>query len=272
LEFRLEKWYLDVVSPAGRGRIVYVACLSMGALRLKYASVLRVDGHMVRSQSTLRGVVPPDGQSALRFSSDSLGVAVSLARSASPFGARILDTTLGYVDWCCFAPRAQVLFEDGTETIEGTGYAELLTMTIPPWSMPWDNLRWGRAHAGERVWVWLELEGEGKRESRLFVDEKTPDLIGVDRERVVSADGEELLLEDHRSIREGKLGNNVLAILPDAARLFPGRLLGMVESKWLSRARIGGAEGFAIHELVSWPKGAPVISSRGAPAAPPGTL
>ncbi len=261
-----------MVSSEGRGRILYVACLSMGALRLKYASVLRVDGHLVRSESTLRGVVPPDGQSPLRFSSDPLGVAVSLAASAPPLRARILESTLGYVDWCCFAPRAQVLFEDGTETIKGTGYAELLTMTIPPWSMPWDGLRWGRAHVGERVWVWLELVAEGKRESRLFVDEKTPELIRVDRDSVRSADGQELLLEDHRSIREGRLGNTVLAILPDAARLFPGRLLGMVESKWLSRARIGGAEGFAIHELVSWPKGAPNESSRGAPAAPPGTL
>ena len=270
VEFRLEKWYIDIVSSEGQARIAYVARLNMGALCLKYASVLRVDGHRVRTESTLRGVSVPEGQSPLHWRCVPLGIAVALTPAASPRSARILDSAEGGIDWCCFAPRARVVFHDGAEVIEGTGYAELLTMTIPPWSLPWDSLRWGRAHVGERALVWLELEGQGQRQSLLFADDETPDLIQVDRERVLGAGGEELLLEDHRLIRQGTLGKNVLAILPDAATLFPGRLIGMMETKWLSRARIGNARGFAIHELVRWPMGARFGGSRNTAAAPPG--
>jgi hypothetical protein len=266
--FRLEKWYLDVVSSEGRARIAYIARLRMGALHLKYASVLRVDGHRVRAGSTLRGVTLPEGQSPLRWRCEPLQVAVALTTVAPPLAATVLETPAGRVDWCCFAPRAMVVFHDGAETIQGTGYAELLTLTIPPWSLPWDSLRWGRAHAGERTLVWLELEGQGRRESRLFADDGTPKLIQVDRERVLGAGGEELLLDNHRLIRQGTLGKNVLAILPDAADLFPGRLIGMMETKWLSQARIGGAAGFAIHELVRWPL--PAGFGGDHTAAPPG--
>jgi hypothetical protein len=272
VEFRLEKWYIDVVSSEGRARIAYIAQLSMGALHLKYASVLRVDGRHIGAESTLRGVTLPEGQSPLRWRCDPLQVAVALTPAASPLAARVLDTAEGGIDWCCFAPRAKVVFHEGAAAIEGTGYAELLTMTIPPWSLPWESLRWGRAHVGERTLVWLELEGQGRRESRLFADDETPKLIQVDRERVLGAGGEELLLEDHRLIRQGTLGKNVLALLPDAATLFPGRLIGMTETKWLSRARIAGADGFAIHELVRWPIAAGVGGSRDSTAAPPGAL
>jgi len=248
---------------------VYIARLSMGALSLKYASVLRVDGSRARAESTLRGVALPEGQSPLRWRCDPLHVSVALTPAASPLAARVLDTAHGGIDWCCFAPRAMVTFHDGVEAIEGVGYAELLTMTIPPWSLPWDSLRWGRAHAGEHTLVWLELESQGRRQSRLFADGETPELIQVDRERVLGAGGEALLLQDHRTIREGTLGKNVLSILPDAVNLFPGRLLGMTEAKWLSRARIGTADGFAIHELVRWPMAGAGASSDAA-AAPPG--
>jgi hypothetical protein len=224
----------------------------MGALSFTYAGVLRVDAAGVSSASTLRGVVLPDWP-AREWHCEALRLTVSMVSSAQPLEVRVLDDGRGYLDWCCFAPRANVVFRDGDALVAGTGYAERVSMTLPPWSLPWDSLRWGRAHAGERVWVWIELDAPGRRTSWLFVDDRAPALVHLDEARVQSDAGDELFFEAPRAIRQGRIGQTVLSVVPDAMSVFPGRILGLSESKWLSRVRIGSEQGFAIHELVRWP-------------------
>jgi len=257
--FRLEKWYQDVVSVDGRARIAYAARVDIGALTLHYASVLAIDGEHVRSAATLRGVTLPDADAPWRWRCESLGLDVSIALSAPPCAARILDTPRGSIEWNCFAPRAHVVFRYGDDAIEGTGYAERLVMTLPPWALPWDRLRWGRAHAGEFTCVWIELDGASGRRAWSFVNDRGPAISSGDRDRLLTSDGDELLLDEHRTLRQGRLGETVLGIWSDAARLLPARILGLSENKWLSRARMRGAHGFAIHEEVTWPK-APLLT------------
>jgi hypothetical protein len=55
-------------------------------------------------------------------------------------------------------------------------------------------------------------------------------------------------------LRSGRIGDTALSILPDLASLFPGRIVGLFETKWLSRGALGGERGWAIHEVVRWPR------------------
>ena len=67
--------------------------------------------------------------------------------------------------------------------------------------------------------------------------------------------GDECKLEirDREALREGPLIETALSIIPNVRKLFPARILGLREAKWRSRAALGAAEGWAIHEVVEWP-------------------
>jgi hypothetical protein len=256
VQFLLEKWYVDVVASDGRARIAYVAKVTLGALKLSYAAVLRACGDHAESAYSLRGVrLPERGEEGapIAWRSEALGLDVWVRPATPALGRRVLDGELGWLDWQCLAPRADVQFRDHGEVIAGTGYAEVVTATVPPWLLPWDTLRWGRAHVGSSTVVWLELDGPAQRQSCLYVDGGERPFRAADRERVSLDDDRSLMLSDHQTIREGILGKTVLSAVPDATTLFPGRLLGMQEIKWLSRAALAKERGFAIHECVTWP-------------------
>jgi hypothetical protein len=270
VQFSLEKWYLDVVAPDGRARIAYVAKVTLGALRLSYAAVLRVCGEHAESAYSLRGVrLPERGEEGglLAWRSEALALDVCVRPATPALGRRVVDGESGWLDWQCLAPRADVQFRDRGEVIAGVGYAEVVTATVPPWSLPWDTLRWGRAHVGSSTVVWLKLDGAAQCQSCLYVDGAQRPFGAAERERVSLDDERSLMLSDHQTIREGVLGKTVLSVLPDATTMFPGRLLGMHESKWLSRAALATERGFAIHERVTWPAPRPGTAVNAGPSS-----
>jgi hypothetical protein len=237
VNFALEKWYFDVVAPDARVRIAYVAKVVVGGVTLHYASVLRADATEPTMASTLRGVtMPAPGGST--WACTALGIEVSVVATAAPIDARILETDRGRLDWLCFAPRADVVGRDGDNEIAGVGYAEVLRMSIPPWSLPWNELRWGRAHVGDETFVWIKTDTA----ARVYVNGHVGDMSEL-----------ELELDRDRVLRDGVIGKTVLSIVPGSETLFPGRILGLMETKWLSRARTPRGTGFAIHEVVRWP-------------------
>ena len=67
--------------------------------------------------------------------------------SAPPIHRRLFESADGIVDWTCEMPRARTRIGE----VCGDGYAEVLHMTVPPWKLPIDELRWGRFH-GQGAW------------------------------------------------------------------------------------------------------------------------
>src|SRR5690606_5292035 len=133
------------------------------------------------------------------------------------------------------------------------GYAETLTSTIPPWELPFDALSWGRAHEPERSIVWTVLEGPGAPEP-VYARGTEVEGEGAIDEHGVRVSGEVRVdFVEQRVLRAGAIGETVLAIVPGLER-FPGRILGLSETKRYARTPSGG---HVIHERVEWPQAKP---------------
>lgn len=232
----LRKHYFDLVTSDDRVRIVYAAELRLGALEVRYAAVLRADpGSAPRTETKLGGRAEPErnGDTAV-LASPALGIEC-MHRCTTP-GPRVEILPAGALTWDCHTLRAEVSFRDRGETLHGVGYAETLETTVAPWEYPWEKLLWGRLHDDDGSVVWTVLEGGGQRAyfargSDLASVETIPDLQPI------------------TLLRSGRIGDTVLSVIPGLEHL-PGRILGLSETKHLSRSHAGGR---AIHETVRWP-------------------
>lgn len=169
-------------------------------------------------------------------------------RAHPPLLLELLDEP-GALRWSCVLPRASVELKHGGRKLSATGYAECVTLQVPPWKLPIDELRWGRAHVGPHTVVWIDWRGP-RKVKRIYVDgeavegEVTDDAVVTPRLR--------LGLERRRTLRAGDVSETVLAHLPAVSGLLSRHKLKLAETKWLSEAKVGRARGWAIHEVVRW--------------------
>ncbi|MBI4603716.1 MAG: hypothetical protein HY721_17315 [Planctomycetes bacterium] len=262
--FLLSKWYLDCVSQEGRVFIGYAATLRWRLLRLRSMSAMEcgLEGRVVE-MSTLRGYSEPQVRGdALRWTAPRLRVAgrwAALPASSAtlpPRAVRLLDSESGRVDWTCHLPRAQAKVEvGGRALLEGLGYAERLELTVRPWMLPIDELRWGRFLAEDISVVWIEWRGP--KPLSLVIHDGTAVGGAVVSDAALRFGDFELKLDSPRVLREGTLGSTALRGLRLLRPLLPRRLLDTHECKWLSRGSLVHAgklvsSGWAIHEVVKW--------------------
>jgi hypothetical protein len=228
--FHLAKWYMDCVSADGEVFLAYRAELRWRAVHLHYASVLGGCTSMRESPE------PVWCGGVLQWDAPALGISATWHAIDPPARESLLD---GACDWNCLVPRARAEVRLPGRTIRGLGYAEHLTMTVPPWSLPISELRWGRFLSETDSVVWIEWSGAKSASLRW--------------RNGVRSQGERVEIQDQTTLREGKLVETALRVIPNVHKLFPARILGMRESKWRSRAAFRAAGGWAIHEVVHWP-------------------
>lgn len=253
--FHLVKWYLDVVAPDGAVAIAYWTELRWRRLALRAASLLvATPAGAVRQRSTLRAgddvVLEPDG---VRLSCRPLGL--EGAWQGPPGGApvEVWSGPGGAVHWECLLPAAPAVLSGPGFSVSGTGYAERVRLTAPPWRLPLRRLRWGRFAAPEGALTWIDWEGPHTASLALLGRERVA--LDAAGEEAVSAGGGRvaLALSERTPLRGGTLGTGPLRRL---ATILPRALLSVDERKWRSRGRLtaGGrtVEGWVIHEVVTW--------------------
>lgn len=243
----------------GSAFIGYAASLNWKGLSLNYASRLQYQpGGKPEIESTLQACsVPKVAGQFIRWSSSRLGIEGTWEATAQPIKRTLLESAEGDISWECLHPRAhaEIHLSKGRR-LKGLGYAERLTMTIPPWRLPFAELRWGRFLSGEDALVWVNWRG-GDSLNLGFHN-------GVCMENArltddgLATDELSLVLTESHVLREGPLVETALSIIPGIHRLFPFRILRAHERKWLSRGILKkpNAEensGWAIHEVVRWP-------------------
>ena len=253
--FRLLKWYLDCVTARGDATIAYTGVLRWGPVRLHYSSLLETSESEVREQHTLRQQHEPELRaSTLLWRSSALQVKGTWSCASVPLKHTVFACDDGAVEWECMAPCARSRIGDR----EGLGYAERLIMTVPPWRLPIRTLRWGRFLSATDYIVWIDWLGDFN--NRIVYRNGIPAAAQLISDGTIElANGARLTLDRSLVIRSGAIGSTALSVIPGVRETFPARLLQMNERKWRSRARLEQSgyppiEGWAIHEVVEWPK------------------
>jgi hypothetical protein len=258
LSFSLDKWYMDVVADDGEVLVAYAAEVHLFALNLHYASILQHRGKERRAVASLRKATPEVEGRTLRWDSRALGVRGTWSAETPGEGTKetLLEKDGGTVEWDCLMPLARVEVELAGRTLRGLGYAEHLTMSIAPWDLPLEELRWGRFTAEGASVVWLDWRGPHQKKIVLKHGARVDGLV-EERLIEVPADEARLTLEAGEVIREGALGSGALGAIAEIHPRLPSKLLAMVERKVVAPATLEQpfappVHGWAISEIVKW--------------------
>jgi len=253
-EFSLVKWYMDCVSGVGDAVILYCADLRWRAIHFTYSSVLSVVGDAIESHSSMarHRLQSSDGQIQVEF--PKLKVSGRWTAGAAPVERTVYENSAGAVVWNCLQPKSSVSVRIGERELTGAGYAECLTLTLPPWQLPMRQLRWGRFVSPDDSLAWADWQGDYSTSFAVHNGGACETLAVSDSEVVIAA--ATLRMEQSFSLRSGRLGSTILPEAPALGRLLPHSLFNIEEQKWRSRgtltAQVRSSYGWVIHEVVHW--------------------
>jgi hypothetical protein len=191
----------------------------------------------------------------VHWSCPALGVSGQWNGTCPPVRATLLEGNAGSIEWCCHLPRAKARVEFAGTVWQGIGYAEELTTSLAPWSMPFATLRWGRFLSERDSIVWIDWSG-GLERTWVFHNGQA-DSVACVNNTSIEITGGTLGLSPGRTLRDAALARTLFARWPALARLLPGGFHRARETKWLAPATLERTDrvletGFALHEVVRW--------------------
>ena len=252
--FTLVKWYMDCVADSGDAVILYCAELRWRAVHATYSSILSVNGRLAESRSSMARCRLSSAGGQILVELPRLGVSGSWQASAAPFQQTVYEDASGSVLWNCLQPRASVHLSVGDRELAGMGYAECLTLTLPPWQLPMQQLRWGRFVSPEDSLAWIDWQGPYSTSFAVHNGERC-EILSVSDSEVAMA-GATLRMEESFSLRSGRLGDTILPGAPALGKMLPRSLSNIEEHKWRSRGILNAqdrtSKGWGIHEVVHW--------------------
>ena len=257
--FRLNKWYLDLVTPEGVAVICYAARLRWGPLHLRFASIL-VDapGAPPREANSIRAVERPSVTGGeLHWRSGPLDVDGVWRRRNAGIRETLLRDRTHAIRWVCRMPLADAEVRWGRRRFAGLGYVETIAMTGSPVRLPFRTLRWGRHLSPEHAVVWIEwVDGaDGRWVWRDGV--RQPDAGPTEAGTISLGTGSELRLGPSRVIRDQPVLPEIGILFPELLTRAVGALRSLRERRNVSRSTLyqDGRpldEGWAVHEEVTW--------------------
>jgi hypothetical protein len=252
--FFLVKWYMDCVADSGDAAIVYCAELRWRGLHAAYSSVLSVDGASVEAHASMARYRLSSTDGEILVELPRLGVSSRWEASAAPFEQTVYEDASGSVLWNCQQPRASAHLRIGDRELAGLGYAERLTVTLPPWRLPMSRLRWGRFVSPGDSLAWIDWQGPYSTSFAVHNGVRCETLSVSDSE--VAMRDATLRMEESFPLRAGRLGSTILPGAPALRKMLPRSLANIEEYKWRSRGILNAqghsGNGWAIHEVVHW--------------------
>jgi hypothetical protein len=257
--FALHKWYLDVVTDEGDTLVTYAARLRWRQLRLSYAAVLHSPPSGPAREASSFGRVgrPQLEDDLLIWEHAPLHLCGRWRRTSPAVRRTLLRTGDGAIRWTCHQPSARATVECEGRTLDGVGYVECLSLTIPPWKLPFRTLCWGRHASDRHAVVWIDWSG---RDGRQFIWLDGVEQLGarLDGASVRGlADGAELQVRWLRDICRRPALARLSDHLPIGIQRLMTPLHGMREHKQLARSAIirNGTpldRGWTVFEEVAW--------------------
>ncbi len=263
--FTLAKWYLDVVADDGTVAVAYSARLSFAGVVLTYASTLvSCAGTPAQEDSAFGGAdalrlenMGLEADAVLTWHHPALSVRGSWRRLGPAIEQRLLRSSGGDISWRCEMPRACVELDAGGRRITGSGYAEHLTLTLPPWRLPFNYLRWGRFVSRTGSVIWIAWEGADRRQFVWHDGVLQPEAVIDARAIHGLAGGATLHLDEPRDICDRPVFAKLAGRLPHGLRRASGPIASMVEHKMIAPSRLvvpGECTnlGWSVFEEVRW--------------------
>jgi hypothetical protein len=219
--------------------------------------LLHSRGPHIRVTSSLRKALPVVDDRTVAWRSRALDAKGTWRTESEGTRETLLLNESGSVEWNCLMPLARAEVElEGGRMVRGLGYAEELRVTIAPWELPLDELRWGRFTADGASVVWIDWRGH---HSKKIIVKNGVRVGGVveDGSIEITEDEARVVFEEGRVLREGTLGTSALAALAELYPVLPAKLLGAVERKVCAPATLEQpfmtpVKGWVISEVVKW--------------------
>lgn len=262
-DFFLQKWFLDCITDDGNAMIFYAAKLKWKRWEVPYSSWLSYNAKTGLTQkSSYRSVKLPEiKDDVISWNGKTFKVSGTWKALASSIHDRLYNSEEGNLDWKCYQPMSKVHLKVNDKEITGIGYAEELRLTIAPWKIPMNELRWGRYLSQENQLVWIELVGEKKQQWTWFNGEKIENVLIKDD--TITIPSKDICLELDRRIELGaekkilKVVKDLLNYIPDFNKAMTTNFLTADEFKWLSYAVLKKSgkiinSGWAIHEFIDF--------------------
>jgi hypothetical protein len=257
MQWRIRKWYLDVVDPSGCAAIAYWAYLQAGPAQFTASSLLTAEpGRAPQTTTTMLGSREPAERNG------SIAWVDTHSQSHGQWTGQTFTQTHtlysqanGCASWRCVMPSGAATLRWPGGLVQGLGYAELLELTLPPWQLPIDELRWGRVCTPGTPVAWINWRGTHPLTLVLVDGVGVPDATVADDH--INAGETMVHLGEQRVLRSGPIGTTALAGLPLLGRLAQAQWLASHERKWLAQADVQHhnnppVKAWAVHEKVDF--------------------
>lgn len=253
--FQLDKAYFDLVDNRGRVFIGYDAKLRWNNLKLGYKGwIIYKDSQGVLEKGEFlfkEDLVTLGGNEIFYQFGEVNG---SWVRDGESFEETLLDNTQGKIAWNCFQPRSDVILNYNSDLLLGKGYLEKISLTIPPWKLPIQELYWGRFHSAQNTLIWIRWVGSAPG---VWIYLNSKRVAGIADEEKVSFGNYTLDLNTTIVLRNDSIGNTLFRGFQNLMKLFPARILNLKETKWAGFGVLKSGNqvetGTVIHEKVVWP-------------------
>lgn len=263
--FFLEKWFLDFVTEKGDAYIFYAAKMHWHKITIPFKSQISWSKlHGEEHKKMFYGVtLPRKEKEIIRWSDNSFKVEGSWQANTGPLSARLFESPEGGLQWNCFQPASLVKIKINNKEFSGQGYAEQLILTVEPWKIPMNELRWGRFVAGENNLVWIEIKGAETKQWVWYNGKKIDKTEIKDQQVILPSENIHLDMNESRPV--GTI-NNITQVIKKLTSFIPGfrhsvplNFLMAEEHKWISKGNLykdGLLEhtGWVIHEKVIFNK------------------
>lgn len=258
--FELKKLYLDCIDEKGNCFIIYWAKLEFSLLKISYSGLIFSNAQNITIEtSSLKKISNPLVNNLLHFDNPSLQLKGSWERVDAPVSMLLYTDSKGKeIFWDCHHPKTITNISYNDKLFQGLGYAETLSISIKPWLLPIDELRWGRFLSEKITLIWINWKGKYPVNKVFYNGTVYEDAI-FEEDSVSFDKGSAILLFLEKTIiRTGKLAN-ILAKMPWLKIIFNHKILNTVEIKFKSKSSFSKdsiviTNGWSLFEIVTWTK------------------
>lgn len=258
--FRLEKMYFDCIDEDGNCFILYWSVMEIRFLRFIYSGLLFSDSdNTVIEKFSFKKTPRPGATRFLTVENPLLNIKGEWWQTDNPIYCPLLNNLKnGDLNWDCHHPKAESWIEYNGKIYRGYGYAETLFLSIKPWNLPFEVIKWGHFMSEKSTIIWIQLNGEQHINNLWYNGKEYNDGMILEDRVIFNKGGFVLLFQNISTLREGE----IIHILPKyhiIKALIKKCILNGNETKYKAESifTIDGEtfdNGWSLYETVTWKK------------------